>query len=206
MAISARLKGFLENARMPYTVTQHPVVYTAQEIAAAQHVPGRQLAKSVLVITNRGPVLAVLPAIHRVDVKRLKSVLRAAKVSIGGEAQIRQIFPDIEVGAMSVFGQLYQVPVVVDTSLAESREIVCNAGTHAETITVRYADFAAAVKPSVGAFGQSADRGKRKARVALKKRAKRSARVRRPPAARTRTRPSSKTSKPTRSRRSRGGR
>ena len=49
MAISGRLRNFLDGARIRYSVAAHPVVYTAQEIAAAQHVPGRQLAKSVLI-------------------------------------------------------------------------------------------------------------------------------------------------------------
>ncbi len=166
MAISERLKAFLEGSKIPYTVRQHPVVYTAQEIAAAQHVPGRQLAKSVLVTTERGPVLAVLPAIHRINLKQLKSLLRTARVTLATEAHIKQHFTDLEVGAMSVFGQLYQIPVVIEKALTESQEIVCNAGTHTETVTVRYVDVAAAVKPTVGSFGQSPAGARAKSRKA----------------------------------------
>src|SRR3989338_11499876 len=75
MAISERLKAFLQASRISYTTARHPVVYTAQEIAAAQHVSGRQLAKCVLVKTDRGPVLAVLPAVHLLDFKTLKGIL-----------------------------------------------------------------------------------------------------------------------------------
>lgn len=153
MAVSQRLKAFLDGAKVKYTVAKHPVVYTAQEIAAAQHVPGRQLAKCVLVTADRGPVLAVLPAIHLVDLKKLKAFLNAQTLSIGKEADIKVRFPDVEVGAMSPFGNLYEVPVVVDKGLSESEEIVFNAGTHTETITMRYRDFAALVKPKSGVFG-----------------------------------------------------
>lgn len=155
MAISGKLASFLQSAKAPYTAVKHPVAYTAQEIAAAQHVPGRQLAKSVLVLTEHGPTLAVLPAIVRIDLKKLKTFLRAKKLTIGREADIKQRFPDIEVGAMSPFGNLYDVPVVVDKQLAESGDIVFNGGTHTDTVKMKYAEFARLVKPKVGTFGEA---------------------------------------------------
>ena len=154
MAISERLKAFLDASKVKYTVAKHPAAYTAQEIAAAQHVPGRQLAKSVLVNADRGPVLSVLPAVQLIDLKKLKSLLGVKTLTIAKEADIKERFPDVEVGAMSPFGNLYQVPVVVDRELGASREIVFNAGSHTETIKMRYQDFATLVKPKAGAFGQ----------------------------------------------------
>lgn len=154
MAVSEKLRAFLNQAKVKYTVANHPTVYTAQEIAASQHVPGRQLAKCVLVNTNRGPVLAVLSAIHRVDLSKLKTLVGARTLTIAKEADIKQSFPDVDVGAMSPFGNLYNVSVVVDRSVGESQEIVFNAGSHTETMTLRYQDFAALVKPKVGQFGQ----------------------------------------------------
>ena len=145
--MSPDLKTFLAQQRIAYTTLKHPVAYTAQEIAAAQHVPGKQLAKCVLVKTNHGVRLAVLPAIYRVHLPKLKTLLNAKSLSLAGESDIKQAFPGVEVGAMSVFGNLYSVPVVVDKSLAESAEIVCNAGTHSETIKLRYRDFERTVKP-----------------------------------------------------------
>jgi Ala-tRNA(Pro) deacylase len=154
MAVSERLKAFLQGSNVKFTAAKHPTVYTAQEIAASQHVPGRQLAKCVLVNTNDGPVLAVLPAIYLVDLKKLKGVLGAKTATIGKEADIKQRFPDIEVGAMSPFGNLYQVAVIVDQSLSASDQIVFNAGSHTDTIKMSYRDFAGLVRPKSGAFSQ----------------------------------------------------
>lgn len=154
MAVSEKLKSFLGESKVKYAVAKHPVVYTAQEIAAAQHVPGRQLAKSVLVHTDRGPTLAVLPAIALIDFKKLKTALRAKKVSIAKEADIKVAFPDVEVGAMSPFGNLYGVPVIVDRSLSQAQDIVFNAGSHTETVKMRYSDFAKLVKAKGGNFSQ----------------------------------------------------
>lgn len=170
MAISERLKAFLQASRVSYTTARHPVVYTAQEIAAAQHVSGRQLAKCVLVKTDRGPVLAVLPAVHLIDFKKLKSVAGVKSLSLAKEADIKERFPDVEVGAMSPFGNLYQVPVVVDKALGDSEEIVFNGGTHTDTITMRYRDFAALVKAKTGSFGQPVGGPKKAKKSAAKKR------------------------------------
>ena len=152
MAISAKLKEFLAAHRIRYTTQQHPVAYTAQEIAAALHVPGRQLAKCVLVKTDRGFSLAVLPASRLIDFKRLQKALGAKKLRLAKEADIKQAFPDIEVGAMSPFGNLYNVPVIVEQTLTECETIACNAGTHVETLTLRYRDMANLIKPRTGAF------------------------------------------------------
>lgn len=154
MAISDRLKTFLQSSKASYTTAKHPVVYTAQEIAAAQHVSGKSLAKCVLVKTDKGPVLAVLPATVLIDFKKLKTAVGAKSLSLAKEADIKERFPDVEVGAMSPFGNLYAVPVVVDRSLSERDEIVFNGGTHTDTIKMRYRDVVALAKAKLGAFGQ----------------------------------------------------
>ncbi len=152
MAISNRLKNFLDGAKIRYSVASHPVAYTAQEIAAASHVRGRQLAKSVLVKTDHGLTLAVLSAIYLIDLKKLKAALRAKKVSIAKESDIKAIFPDVEVGAMSPFGNIYQVPVIVDKALEGPDSIVFNGGTHKEPVKCLFRAFANAVKPQSGEF------------------------------------------------------
>ena len=147
MAISGKLKNFLDSAKISYSVSAHPIVYTAQEIAAAQHVPGRQLAKSVLIKTDRGLRLAVLPAIYLIDLKKLKTALRVKTASIAKESDIKTAFPDVEVGAMSPFGNLYEVPVIVDHGLEGSEHMVFNGGSHRETVKCAFRDFASAAKP-----------------------------------------------------------
>ena len=153
MAIPARLAELLKINKVSYQTQKHQTAYTAQEIAAASHVPGRQLAKCVLIMSDRGPALAVLPAVVRVDFKKLKTLLKAKKVSLASEADIKKFFPDVEVGAMPPFGQLYQVPTLVEEALTSCQEIVCNAGSHTETISLPYREFERLARPMVGSFG-----------------------------------------------------
>jgi Ala-tRNA(Pro) deacylase len=193
MAVSDKLKAFLSASKAPYTVTKHQVAYTAQELAAASHVPGRQMAKCVLVTTDRGPMLVVLPAIYRVDFKRLRAVAGVKTATIATESDIKSRFPDVEVGAMSPFGNLYEVPVVVERTLADAEEIVFNAGSHTETIKMRYRDFDRLVPHKAGAFGEpfpgaAPGKGKAKSKSAKTKKTKKTATARRAPATKRRPR------------------
>ena len=160
MAGSSRLKTFLADQKIRATWQKHSPAYTAQEIAAAQHISGKRLAKCVLLKAGNGWALAVLPAAQRIDLNRLKTVLGAKSVGIAKESDIKRTFPDVEVGAMSPFGNLYGIPTVIERSLTESNELVGNAGTHTETLSVPMGDFLASVKPKVGVFGMAVTSGK----------------------------------------------
>jgi len=153
MAVSKALAAFLKKQKVAHKSLKHPVVYTAQEIAAAQHVPGDQLAKCVVVKHDKGFHLAVLPATHLIDFAKLKKLLKAKKLKLASESDIKRLFPDSEVGAMSPFGNIYNVPVIVDKTLTGCAEMVCNAGNHTTTIKLWYKDFEKLVKPKVGVFG-----------------------------------------------------
>ena len=172
MAIAARLKAFLSQQNIRYTTQQHPAAYTAQEIAAALHISGKQLAKCVVCNTDKGVVLAVLPAAFLIDFGKLKALVRAKKLELARESDIKKAFPDVEIGAMSVFGNLYNVPVFVDKTLAATEQIACNAGSHTKTVMLRYKDFEKAAKPKIGAFSApSGKAAKKKTPAAAKKKA-----------------------------------
>lgn len=142
MALAQRLKEFLDQERVSYEVLRHDPAFTAQQLAASLHVPGRQFVKVVVVKLDGNPTLAVLPAPLRTNFKQLAAAAGAKKCSLASEAEFQQLFADCELGAMPPFGSLYNLPTYFEESLAENREIVFNAGTHAEAIKVSYADFA----------------------------------------------------------------
>ncbi|MDR5708859.1 MAG: YbaK/EbsC family protein [Armatimonadota bacterium] len=149
MLCRERLQRMLEEAGVSYQVMTHPVAYTAQEVAAQLHVSGYQVAKVVMAKVDDRLVMLVLPAPHRVDLERLRRELGATSTRIAHEEEFADVFPDCEVGAMPPFGHLYGIPVYVDRSLTRDPEIVFNAGTHRETIRMRYEDYERLVQPQV---------------------------------------------------------
>lgn len=142
------VKYFHENG-VEYTAVTHPTVYTAQEVAAVEKVPGRQFAKVTMVVADGKVVMLVLPASHRIDFSKLKAALPAKEARLAQETQFADLFPDCDTGAMPPFGPLYNVPMYVDTALTTDPEIVFNAGTHRETLRIKYADFARMMQPTV---------------------------------------------------------
>lgn len=149
-----RLTEYLDRNGVHYDVAAHPEAFTAQEVAATQHVPGRALAKVVMMRAGDGFVMGVLPATHRVDPERLARATGQADVRVATEDEFARLFPECERGAMPPFGTLWDIPVCVDESLTREKEIWFNAGTHHDTIHLSYADFARLVQPTVASFGR----------------------------------------------------
>jgi Ala-tRNA(Pro) deacylase len=149
---ASKLRPFLEEQKVKYKVIEHDPAYTAQEIASSAKIPGRQLAKTVMVKIDGKMAMAVLPAAYRVDFDRLKKGLGATKVELATEQEFKDMFPDCEVGAMPPFGNLYDMQVIVAESLAEEVVIAFCAGSHTELIQLSYKDFERLVKPKALPF------------------------------------------------------
>lgn len=147
-----KLREFLDGSGVKYVAIQHSPAYTAQEIAALAHVPGNELAKTVMVKLDGTMAMAVLPASCSVNFDLLEDVSGAVTAELAGEDEFRGMFPECEVGAMPPFGNLYDMPVYVDERLSEDEEIAFNAGTHKELVKLAYADFERLAAPTVGRF------------------------------------------------------
>jgi Ala-tRNA(Pro) deacylase len=154
MNCRARLEAYLREQRVPFAAQQHRIAYTAQDVAAAEHIPNQIMAKVVIVSADGALVMLVLPTTHRVDLRRIRASLGARELYLVGEQEFAAAFPDCEIGAMPPFGNLYHIPVYVDRRLAEDEMIVFQAGTHTETIRMRYADYARLVQPTTIAFAR----------------------------------------------------
>jgi Ala-tRNA(Pro) deacylase len=149
-----RLEAYLREKQVPFEVRHHPRAITAQEVAASEHVPGKMLAKTVMVLADGKMVMLVLPAPYHVDMDKAGKVV-GGEVRLAHEEEFENTFPDCEVGAMPPFGNLYEVPVYVDAALAEDETIVFRAGTHTDTMSVSYADFERLVEPTIAEFAAS---------------------------------------------------
>ena len=143
---------FLDAQDIKYVAINHSAAYTAQEIAASAHIPGKELAKTVIVKVNGEMAMAVLPACHRVDFDLLKEAAAVSKVELASEEEFRDKFSECELGAMPPFGNLYGMDVFVADTLAEDEEIAFNCGSHTELIQMSFKDFEATVKPQIVKF------------------------------------------------------
>lgn len=150
--VIARLTDYLDTHKIPYVVISHSPAFTAQGIAALAHIPGKELAKTVIVQLDGRLAMAVLPANFHVDLTLLKHGAHAQTASLACEEDFRDRFPGCETGAMPPFGNLYGLPVFADDSLEKDIAIAFNAGTHRELIRMAWADFKRLVEPVVIRF------------------------------------------------------
>jgi Ala-tRNA(Pro) deacylase len=144
---SKKLKEFLDNNKIKFISIQHSKAYTSTEIAASAHIPGKELAKTVLVKLNGKMVMAVIPASHKLKLELLQKAAGCESARLALEEEFKDKFPDCEIGAMPPFGNLYNIEVFVSDELAEDEEIAFNAGTHTELIRLGYKDFERLVNP-----------------------------------------------------------
>jgi Ala-tRNA(Pro) deacylase len=147
-----RLEAYLREHGVRYEVTPHAEAYTAQEVAAAEHVSGRQFAKVVIADVDGKHVMLVLPAATRVDLVKLRAALGAKVARLAREEEFAPQFPDCEAGAMPPFGNLYNIPVYMDRSLTDQPRIVFNACSHRETVSIATADYHRLASPTVIEF------------------------------------------------------
>lgn len=144
-----KLKDYLDEQNVKYIVILHSQAFTAQEIAASAHIPGKEFAKTVILKMDNKMAMAVLPSSYKIDLEKCKEALGATSVQLAMEEEFKYLFPECEIGAMPPFGNLYNMETFVAESLINNKEIAFNAGNHQELIKVAFEDFMRLVKPKV---------------------------------------------------------
>lgn len=151
MDIPEKIISRLEESAVDYERIPHPRAYTAQRLAAVEHVKGRNHAKVVMVKTSKGLLMTVLPSDRRVDLERLADI-EGDDVELAKEEEFAPLFPDCDLAALPPFGDLYGLPVLMDESFKEGDLVVFEAGTPHDAIKLDHDDFIHLMKPRFGAF------------------------------------------------------
>ena len=146
------IKSLLDRKHVKYVTIRHSPAFTAQEVAQSAHIPGRIMAKTVMVEIDGELAMTVIPSNHRVVMDDLCTLAGTEDVRLAREEEFEHIFPDCEPGAMPPFGNLYDLSVYVSPDLADESEIAFNAGTHTEIIRMMFHDFDLLVHPTVARF------------------------------------------------------
>lgn len=153
MPIPSNICRFLDSHGVAYQLCSHSRSYTAQGTAQAQHLSGKQLAKVVIVVAdNNRLVMTVVPANCRVDLEKIGRLLNTTWIRLATEEEFKDVFPECELGAMPPLGNIYHLDVWIDEIFRNHPTISFNAGTHAETIQMSFADFERLVHPKEASF------------------------------------------------------
>ena len=147
-----RVIEFLDKSGVSYEVSEHEPAFTAQQMAAVEHEPGKFVAKPVIVKADDKYVMCVLAAPHKIDMKALKKQLGAKSVKLVEEKEIGKLFPDCALGAEPPFGNLYDLPIIMDKALENDDHITFQGGSHEKAIRMSMDDYRKLVSPRVLEF------------------------------------------------------
>ena len=147
--LSPRLHHFLDERHGHYTTLTHERTITADQTAAAANIGNRHFAKTVMLKVDGKLAMMVMPASYSVDLLRLSRAMGGNLVELAQEDEFRDAFPDCELGAMPPFGNLYSMPVYVDSRLTGQAEIAFNAGSHTVVVRMPYSEFERLAQPEL---------------------------------------------------------
>jgi len=156
MTMPASLRTYLEETHVKYSLVPHPPARSSQYAASLLHLPGKEVAKTVVLRAGKRFLLAVLPGSYHINLEKLAS-MAGAPVELVGEAECHKLFPDCQPGAVPPLGEVYGLPVYLDGALFENPEIVFCAGTLTDSIRMSNADLIRLAKPRIGSFAEKGE-------------------------------------------------
>jgi Ala-tRNA(Pro) deacylase len=147
---------FLKSRGVWFEALLHHPASSSTKRAGNVHVPGRSVAKAVLVKAGEEFVLAVLPSTSWIDLGQLSDVVGSPEslVRLATLDEVLANFPDCEPGVVPAFGRLYGLTTLVDSGLAEASDIVVGANTRHEGLRMHFRDFQALEQPIRGSFAR----------------------------------------------------
>lgn len=140
MAMSQTLQKFLAQHGIAYEVLPHPYTATSMNTASAARVPSDKLAKPVILEDEQGYIMAVIPANRHVKIGEIRHMLHR-NMGLATEAELQQLFPDCELGAVPPIGQAYGMETIIDDSLIKASDIYFEAGDHEDVVHIKGAAF-----------------------------------------------------------------
>jgi len=190
MPVPKQIINYLDKRGAKYAIVTHRKVYTAYDAAQTLKKKLDEIAKNLLVKTNKGFVLVLLPASKRLDLKKLKKLMNAKgkgikKVEIPKEGVMVRIFK-VKPGALGAFGSFHDLEVYMDKNLQKVKKAIFPTGSFTDSVEMALKEFEKLEKPVVGMFseakkfsarGGSAFGGKKKVVKVVKKIVKKIKRV-----------------------------
>lgn len=129
MPVAETLKTYLDSRGIDHEVVLHPHTDSSMKTAEAAHIPGKRLAKAVVLEDEQGYVMVVAPSVHHIDLGVLHKQL-GRRLGLAIESELPNLFPDCEPGAVPALGEAYGIETLWDSALAEEPEIYLEGGDH----------------------------------------------------------------------------
>ena len=92
MTMPASLRTYLKKTHIKYSLVPHVPARSSQYAASLVHLPGKEVAKTVVLRAGKRDLLAVLPGSYHINLENLAAVA-GAPVELVGERGCYELFP-----------------------------------------------------------------------------------------------------------------
>lgn len=168
MPVPKKLIKFLDDHGIDHEILEHKTVYTAFDLAQTTKKKLQEIAKTLAVKADKKYMLVVVPASHRLDLAKLKKLLKAKKLEIVKETQIAKAFK-VKPGTLTPLAKFHNMPVYVDKALLKSKLILVNAGSVSESLALKAKDLLTVGAEAAGTFAKTHKFKKSKVKAKSKK-------------------------------------
>jgi Ala-tRNA(Pro) deacylase len=137
----AGVKDHLEQRGVSFEMIPHERAVTSIEEARALGIAADEVVKTIVLDTASGHALAVIPASERIDMRLVRDAVGDKHAKFASEEELKQDFPDYELGAFPPLGSVLDAPTYVDPEVMKHDTVVFAAGTQNESVKVRTEDL-----------------------------------------------------------------
>jgi Ala-tRNA(Pro) deacylase len=146
----AAVTAYLDGQGVAYEVVEHRPTFSAAAEARAAGTEPREAAKTLALHDRDGFRLAVIPALRRLDLHRVRELLGATShLRLATEEELERDFPMFDVGALPPLGPMIPVPEIIDVHLLYHERILCAGGDHRHSLRMDPRDLLRLCEPRV---------------------------------------------------------
>lgn len=153
MSVPKKVTNHLDKQKVKYDIVPHKTVFTVYDLAQTTKSKLNTIAKTLLVKADKNYHLVVLPAQKRLDLAAVKKLTQAKTVALAKEKDMLTKFK-MKPGAMTPFGSLHKVGVIVDKGLVKTEKVLMGAGSFTESLRVKMKDYLKSEQPTVGSISE----------------------------------------------------
>lgn len=144
----SKVIDYMTERALAFKTFEHQRTTTSIEEARVLGISADEVAKTLVLDTDGGHALAVIPGSRRLDLKRTQQIV-GSHAHLASEREIEKDFPEYALGAVPPIAGLLNLPTYVDPELARHETIVFAAGSQTESVRMRTADLLGDPKATV---------------------------------------------------------
>jgi aspartyl-tRNA synthetase len=151
--VYAKIKGELDAKKIIYKAFEHEPVLTSEDAAKVRKTPLAWGAKAIVLFGDDKPLMAVVAADTKIDMKALKIFAKIKDLRMATPDEVIKV-TSVPIGAVPPFGHIFQIPLYMDQKIQGNEKVVFNAGLHTKSIELNEPDYEKIANPTVGVFSK----------------------------------------------------